>query len=171
MKYSSKQALITDIESQRAALIALLERVPHEDYHAPGVWGDGWTVADLVTHLTAWHEFCLEWYLAGSQGRQVEMPAPGFNWSETPKLNREIQTRYCGAPPHASLDWFNTSHRKLVDLAASLTEDQLMMPGQYAWTGRNALVIYVAANTASHYRFAQKVLRRWLRRHVARETS
>ena len=32
------------------------------------------------------------------------------------------------------------------------------------WTGKNALVSYVAANTASYYRFAQKAVKRLERR-------
>ena len=171
MKYLSKQDLVADIRFQRTALIALLGRVPREEFLEPGVWGDEWTVTDLLTHLAAWHELCHGWYIAGLRGQLVEMPAPGFKWNETPRLNSEIQARYRDITPEASLDWFSASHRKLADLAASLTEEDLIKQGRFAWTGKNALVVYLSANTASHYRFAQKVLKRWLRQKEARKPS
>ena len=88
MKYESKTELIEDVGRQRLLLLETLEGIPEAQRTEPGVWGDGWTVVDLVAHLEA---------------------------------------------------------------------------GHFAWTGKSALVTYAGANTASHYRFGLKVLKRWLR--------
>jgi hypothetical protein len=42
-----------------------------------------------------------------------------------------------------------------------LDEEALLQPGHFAWTGRNALSTYVAANSCSHDRTASKILKRW----------
>ena len=44
-----------------------------------------------------------------------------------------------------------------------LPETELFTPGHYAWTGKNTVVTYLGANTASHYRTAAKILKRWQR--------
>ena len=58
---------------------------------------------------------------------------------------------------------FDATFERVLGLVTTLPESHLLEPGQFAWTGKNALVTYVGANTASHYRFASKVIRRWLR--------
>ena len=67
VKYASKQDLIGDIELQHAKLRGVLEGIPPEDYSIAGVWGDDWTVKDLVAHLTAWLSLSLD-------GTRLELP-------------------------------------------------------------------------------------------------
>ena len=50
---------------------------------------------------------------------------------------------------------------RIVRIVESLPEEALLRPGRFEWTGKNGLVTYLGANTASHYRFAVKVLKRW----------
>lgn len=95
MRYDSNAALLRDIVEQYDALCALIRSIPPERVREPCVWGDGWSVHDLVAHLAAWHRLFLRWYDEGLLGEAPELPAP---------------------------------------------------------------------NSASHYRFAIKVIRRWLRR-------
>jgi hypothetical protein len=164
MKYRSKQALTRDIAEAYAALCALLQSVPAARYREPGVWGDDWTVHDLVAHLFAWHQLFLAWHHAGLRGVTPEMPAPGYRWNETPGLNRAIRERHRHGDPDELLRQLEVSHGEVLTLAESLSEEQLLQAGHFAWTRDNALVTYLGANTASHYRFASKVLKRWLRR-------
>jgi len=51
VKYASKQALLESIETEHSALLELLAAIPEERYHEEGVWGDGWTIDDLLAHL------------------------------------------------------------------------------------------------------------------------
>lgn len=163
MKYASKQQLIRDIEEQFSALQGCLERIPRTRYAEPGVWGEDWTVNDLVAHLTAWHRLLLGWYRDGFEGRVPEMPAPGYKWNETPRLNREIQLKHKDRLSDELWEELEASHAEVMELARELSSDELLMPGMFAWTGKNALVTYLGANTASHYRFACKVLKRWVK--------
>jgi hypothetical protein len=164
VKYESKEALVGDIEREYAALIGMLDGIPARRLVEPGVWGEGWTVRDLVAHLYEWQRMFLGWYEAGAHGAAAVMPAPGYTWRETPRLNRDIQLRHARTAPAEVRREFDSTHGRILALARRLTPQQLLEPGQYTWTGRSALVTYLGANTSSHYRFAQKVLRRWLRR-------
>jgi len=49
---------------------------------------------------------------------------------------------------------------RIVRLVEESPPPVLLRPGHFAWTGRNPLATYLGANSASHYRFATKVLTR-----------
>jgi hypothetical protein len=163
VRYASKKALLDDIEREYAALTGLLDGIPPSQHLEPGVWGDDWNVHDLVAHLFEWHRLFLGWFDAGARDLAPAIPAPGFTWRELPRLNREIQRRYADRDPGEMRRRLDRSYRQVLALAEGLTQKQLLEPGHFAWTKKNALVTYLGANTSSHYRFAMKVLRRWRR--------
>jgi uncharacterized protein (TIGR03083 family) len=163
MRYATKQALIDDIRRERARLVALLDEVPASRWSEPGVWGDGWTIHDLVAHLGEWRRMFLRWYREGLAGVVPSLPAPGYTWRETPRLNRAIQERHRDRPPEAVRAELDALHREILDLVESLPEERLLEPGHFSWTGKHPLTTYLGPNTASHDRFAIQVIRRWKR--------
>lgn len=163
MKYATRQELLDDIEREHEALVARLEAIPRSLISEPGVWGDDWNVLDLVAHLSEWHEMFLRWHAEGLQGNQPDMPAPGFKWNETPKLNRAIREKHRDRSWDSVRAGFSDTHDRVMRVVRGLSEAELLEPGHFDWTGRNAIVTYIGANTASHYRFASKALKRWLR--------
>lgn len=171
MRYTSKAALLADVGREWQRLGDLLGAIPRSRYREPGVWGDDWTIHDLVAHLAEWHAMFLGWFRAGEEGRRPEMPAPGYRWNETPRLNRAIRKKHAGRDFGAVEAEMTSTHEEVVDLLEGLSEGEILEPGHFDWTGRNALVAYAAANTASHYRFAWKVLRRWRRTQESEKAS
>jgi hypothetical protein len=164
MRYASKQALVDDIRSAHAALQALLAEVPEARWGEPDVWGEGWTLTDLVAHLAEWQRMFLGWYEDGLRGATPEMPAPGFRWNETPRLNRAIRERHRSRPRASVEADFDAGYGRIVAMVQALSAAQLLSPGHFAWTGKHPLTTYLGPNTASHYRFAAKVIKRWLKR-------
>jgi hypothetical protein len=162
MRYESKESLIAAIRAQHDAFCERLDAVPKSRCREAGVWGDGWNVVDLVAHLAEWQAMFLGWYASGIRGVAPRMPAPGYTWRETPRLNRDIRAKH----RHRSLvdvrEDFDAGYRQIHQLVARLSEEELLQPGHFAWTGRYPLTTYLGPNTASHYRFGTKVLKRWL---------
>jgi hypothetical protein len=171
MRYESKPALLDDIHTEHDRLLEQLGRVPEDRWHESGVWGDGWTVSDLVAHLAEWQRMFLDWYDDGLRGSRPELPAPGYKWSETPRLNRAIWRRNRSRTAEAVRADFDSGYRRILRIVEHLSPEQLLEPGQFAWTGEHPLTTYLGPNTASHYRFARRVIRRWLRRVVATEVA
>lgn len=163
MRYATKKALLADIEKEHAALIGLLDQIPKSRLKEPGAWGKGWTVSDLIAHLAEWQTMFLTWHDEGASGLKPQMPAPGYKWSETPKLNEAIWEKHKSRAAAKVRADFDAGYKKILSLTQSLTEKQLLSAGAFAWTGTNAIVTYLSANSASHYRFANKVLKRWTR--------
>lgn len=141
----------------------MIDAIPPAEQKAPGVWGDDWTVADLVAHLAEWGEMFLEWRRIGSAGETPEMPAPGYTWKDTPALNRAIQKKHAQKSSAVVRAAFDRAHLAMSKIAHDLDEADLLTPGRFDWTGKIPLVSYLSANSASHYRTAVKILKRRLR--------
>jgi hypothetical protein len=60
---------------------------------------------------------------------------------------------------------------RILQIVESLSTKQLLEPGQFEWTGKHPLTTYIGPNTASHYRFALKVIKRWLKSTSGAETA
>ncbi len=163
MRFASKAQLVADIEREHDRLLELLASVPPSRRRKTGAWGDGWSVTDLVAHLTEWHLMCLRWYREGRGGRRPALPAPGYKWNQLHELNTEIWLKHRGKPDAQVMREFGRSYRSVLNLVKRLPEAKLLMPGAFQWTGEHPLTSYVAPNTCSHYRFATRILKRWLR--------
>jgi len=164
MRYLSKPELLEDIVKEHDTLRDLLRSLPESRFSEPDVWGSGWTVGDLVAHLAEWHRMFLRWFREGEGGGQPALPAPGYKWNETPRLNRDIWEKHREREFPVVDAEFEATYQEILELLARLPEPAIFEPGHFPWTGKNALVTYVGANTASHYRFAQKAVKRLERR-------
>lgn len=171
MRYASKQALLDDIRTEHDVLCARLAEIPKARWSELGVWGDGWTLSDLVAHLAEWQHMFLGWYEDGLKGATPQMPAPGYKWSQTPRLNRAIWEKHRARSSVAVRADFDSGHSRIVQIVEALSAAQLLESGHYAWTGRHPLATYIGPNTASHYRFAIKAIKRWRKRTAGADTS
>ena len=90
MKFQSKADLLEAVEREHAIFVELVESLPPRSYAEAGVWGDGWTIKDLCAHLTEWEQMFLRWYRVGREGREPAVPAAGYKWNDTPRLNKAI---------------------------------------------------------------------------------
>jgi hypothetical protein len=112
----------------------------------------------------------LRWYREGRKGSRPVLPAPGFKWSETPALNREIWRKHHRKSSAQVREAFDASYAEILLVAKSISPRSLLAPGGHAWTGKSPLATYLGANTSSHYRTAAKIIRRWTRASSRRAT-
>jgi hypothetical protein len=64
----TRRQAVRTLEEGRAAIDALLARVPPSDLERPGVGGGEWSPKDLVGHLARWEERALEALAAWDRG-------------------------------------------------------------------------------------------------------
>lgn len=171
MRFPSKKEFVESVVEGHQAIIDLVQSVPRSQLREAGVWGDGWTILDLLAHLSEWEQMFLGWYKVGKDGKHPILPAPGFKWNETPRLNHVIWDKHRLKSARQILDVFDASYREILMLIRSLSEAELLTPGHFAWTGKYPLTTYLAPNTCSHYRFATKILKRWLKGGTHKESA
>jgi hypothetical protein len=159
-----KSALLEEIRVERSALDTLLEQFTPRQMTRAGVTLAGWSVKDILGHLVGWQQMNLAWYAAGLRGETPEVPAPGLTWRDLRKLNDRIYRRHHRRSLKAVVADYNALHQEMLKLTEKVPDEDLVTVGRFAWAGPTwTLSDYIRANTASHYRWARKHIRKWLR--------
>ncbi len=160
------------IPSTRAELISQIsssfEKLQIElDTAGPSISGlncvDDWTVKDLLAVRVWWTQSVIDWVQAGQRGEMPSLPAEGYRWSETPRLNQQVVQ---SAHPLS----YQTVRRRLargcervMRTVEQLDDHELLGVGVYAWAGKYPLSRWISINTARQYVTARTFIRRAVR--------
>ncbi len=162
-KRLSRAELLLEIDLERGKLDALLQQLTPRQMTQSDVTLAGWSVKDILGHLISWQQMNLDWYAAGARGEIPEVPAPGLSWRDIRELNDRIYRQHHRRALKAVLTDYHALHQEMLDLIDQVSDWDLVTVGRFAWAGPTwTLSDYIRANTASHYRWASKHLRKWL---------
>lgn len=103
-----------------------------------------------------------------AKGEHSHLPAPGYKWNETPRLNRAIWARHRDRSTKASRADFDAGHREIVRLVQRLSAEQIRIALHFCGPSRGSQTenvvprppMNVAASPkafhlpAQHYRWA-----------------
>jgi len=158
-----KSELLEEVRIERKALDDLLKELNPRQTAQKDVTAAGWSVKDILGHLVGWQQMNLAWYEAGERGDHPAVPAPGLTWKDVRKLNEIIYRRHRRRSLKAVRQDYETFHQRMVELIHKVSDSDLVQVGRFTWAGPTwTLSDYIRANTASHYRWARKHIRRWL---------
>lgn len=121
---------------------------------------DSWTVKDLLAVRVWWTEAVLGWIDAGRKGGTPVTPAPGYGWSETPRLNARIVERFRRVSYRSLRGRLDRGFRRVLETIEGLDDRELLRPGAFAWTGRYPISRWLSINTARQYVTARSFIRR-----------
>lgn len=159
-----KKELLLEIAEERSRLIALVDSLRPRQFTSGELNDAGWTVKDVLTHLVDWEARTIDWYDAGCRGEVPTLPDNDFTWREIRALNDKIYRKHRRKSVKTVLSEFHQVHRRTLAAIGQMSNKELTTLGQYAWTGTSwTLSDYLRASTASHYRWATKKIRKWLR--------
>jgi nicotinamidase-related amidase len=156
---TNKQQLLDEAQKKYEALGRQVASFTPEEMVRPGVIG-AWSIKDIMVHLLEWQTMLMGWYEAGLRGETPAVPAEGYDWNQLPALNQAIYERCQDAALDDVRSQLDASHRHMLDVVASLSEEELFTPGRYAWIGVNTLASYVDSCAGAHYRWALTGIRR-----------
>jgi hypothetical protein len=157
----TKPKILELIQAERADLEGTLARLSDEQMTRPGVEG-GWSVKDLLAHLTVWETRMVEWIGQSLRGEVPERPAPGMTWDDLDRLNEETYLLYKDRSLSEALSDFHTTYRRAMEVVSSLQERDLLDPQRFAWRQGAPLWHMVAANTWEHYQEHHAAISHWL---------
>jgi hypothetical protein len=149
------------IHRERAALEETLSRLDEQQLLLP-LGTDGWTVKDLLAHITIWEQRMVQWMQESLQGITPERPAPGMTWDDLDRLNLINFQESKDLPLETVLGDFNRSHDQVLKLVGELTQEELFDPQHFAWRNGDPMWHMVAANTWWHYREHNETIRSWM---------
>jgi uncharacterized protein (TIGR03083 family) len=137
-----KAELLEAIRRERAELNAIVARVGESGMTDPAL-DDGWSIKDVVAHITAWEQLCLLWVRTDErgEGRFTQKSLDAMN----AKLHDENKDR--------SLDDVladaRRSYEEFVAMVEEQTDESLVTPPRWA---DPPLGQVISSNSDDHYR-------------------
>ncbi len=119
-------------------------------------------IRDVLAHLHHWHLLFLEWYRLGMIGEKPAMPAEGYSWKMMPALNQHIREHYRSVSLDEARRALQESYAQVQQIIIRHSDEELFEKKRYSWTGSTSLGTYLISNTASHYAWASKLIKRSL---------
>lgn len=128
---------------------------------------DDTSIKDVIAHRAHWITLFLGWYADGQAGKQVQFPAPGYNWGQLKAYNSALRVQQADLGWAAACDMLTEQHAALMAFLQARSESELyggpMQGARNDWTtGR-----WAEAAGPSHYRSALKWIRACLRADAA----
>lgn len=122
-------------------------------------WARDKNLRDVLVHLYEWHCLLLDWVRANQSGADKPFLPEPYNWRTYGDMNRELWKKHQNTPLEEAKRLLERSHREVLELAETFTEEELFAKGKYRWTGSSTLASYFIANTSSHYSWAIRKLK------------
>ena len=122
-------------------------------------WRRDKNVRDVLIHLYEWHQLLLNWVHSNQKGQeQPFLPAP-YNWKTYSVMNVEFWKKHQQTPLAEAKDKLKESHRQVMALTETFSNDELFAKGVFDWTGTSTLGAYCVSATSSHYDWAMKKIK------------
>lgn len=114
---------------------------------------------DILIHLYEWHQLVLNWVKSNQSGEERPfIPAP-YNWKTYGDMNVEFWRKHQNTTLENAAKMFHKSHKDVLELAQTFTNEELFSKDVYKWVGGSVLGSYFVSVTASHYDWAIKKLK------------
>lgn len=167
---TTKADLVLSATDKFKNLWELIDSMPIKMQKAPFEWGDlsgkkeaFWkrdkNIRDVLIHLYEWHQLLLNWVEKNEAGETTPFLPPPYNWRNYGQMNVEFWEKHQKTSYEDAQKMVKESHKKVMVLIESFTNEELFSKGVYSWTGGSTLGSYCVSATASHYDWAMKVIR------------
>lgn len=122
-------------------------------------WGRDKNLRDVLIHLYEWHQLLLHWVRANQKGdNQPFLPRP-YTWRTYGEMNVKFWKKHQDTTLEEAKDMLQKSHKEVMDLAETFSNEELFTKGVYKWVGTSTLGSYFVSVTSSHYDWAMKKLK------------
>jgi len=126
---------------------------------------DDWTVKDLLAVRAWWTENVLDWIEAGRRGEALTIPAQGYTWKETPRLNADVVEAGRAEPFGTICARLEQGFARVLATTDALDDTELFQVGVFDWAGNWPIARWISVNTARQYATARTFIRRALKEH------
>jgi hypothetical protein len=158
---TNKRELLTHLQVAYLKLLEEVATVPPVLERDQGLEG-GISPCDLLAYQIGWGRLLLSWDALETQGKTVDMPAPGFKWNQLGLLARSFYQEHRGQSLAQLQAQFTTLVGEIRQFIESSSDDTLFGTGKRRWAGEKwPLAKWIQVNTVAPYGSARTKLRRW----------
>src|SRR5689334_5484048 len=128
----SKKQLLAEMQSEQAAWQALLNEIGEVNMTQPEVAG-GWSIKDIVAHLTGWRRRTVQCLQAALPREEVAPPPWPLALQEDDEINAWMYQANRDRSLVAILNDEREVFQQLVDIIAAFPEHDLQDSQRFAW--------------------------------------
>ncbi len=159
--------LIEDIRRERAALNAVLARVPDARMYEPGVIGD-WSVKDVVAHLGVWLARAITMLFQAERSGRPVPPHVLLKTGDWDKVNAADHAAQKDRPLERVLADFHETHAQVLKRLQGWRDAAALFDAQrYPSLEGRSLAYYVWSDSAEHDAEHRAQIDAWLSRGAA----
>ena len=155
-----KTKILEHIQVERARFEGTLAKLSEAQMLIPGVI-EGWTVKDLLAHITVWEQRMVHWLAETVRGKEPQMLPPGMTWDDLDEWNEQTYQKHRAHPLDMVLTDFALSYPQALEAAQEISEEDLIDPHRFSWRKGEPLWVMVAANTFWHYKEHDESIKSW----------
>ena len=167
---TTKADLVTSANGQFEKMWKLIDTMSDEQQNATfgkematagkeAHWSRDKNLRDILVHLYEWHLLLLNWIKVNSSGEHKPFLPEPYNWKTYPTMNVEFWKKHQSTPLTEAKAKLKESHKDVMALIETLSNEQLFAKGVFDWTGTSTLGAYCVSATASHYDWAIKKIK------------
>ncbi len=124
-------------------------------------WKRDKNIRDVLIHLYEWHQLLIKWVNANQGGEEAKFLPEPYNWKTYGDMNIEFWRVHQNTSYDSAINMLEKSHKQVMELIESFTNEELFSKGIYGWTGGSTLGSYCVSATKSHYEWAMKKLKKY----------
>jgi hypothetical protein len=158
---TNKAALLEKMNCGYAAFQTLLAVLGEAQMTRAGVNG-GWSIKDVLTHLTAWQRAMMDRLQAAARNEKPTLTVD-LTDEEIDRLNEQFYQEGKARPLVEVLTDFRTTYLQIVEVVQALPWEDLADAHRFAWQNGIPLWRYVAGDTYEHYQEHIESIREFLK--------
>jgi hypothetical protein len=128
----SKTQLLAELHNENASWQALLDEIGEANMTQPEVAG-GWSIKDIVAHLTGWRRRTVSRFQAALNHQPVVAPPWPSELQEDDEINAWIYESNRDRPLADVLSDSREVFQQLVDAIDAFSDEELQDPQRFAW--------------------------------------
>ena len=147
-------------------LFAIIESIPLDAQNTHFAYNErDETLKDVLIHLYEWQNLLLTFVRTNLNKTSDFIPflPPPYNFKTYPKMNWAIKEKHHATSLEHAKSLLYQSHTEVMELIATLPIKTLFVKKHYKWCGNTSLGSYCVSSTSSHYDWAIKCIKKYVR--------
>ena len=154
----TRQELTTSLTTSFAKLLDELQSL--DDNLIDNICVDEWSIKDLIAVRAWWTKNIVLWIKMGQEGKTPVIPAPGYSWKETPRLNSDIVKATQDENYISIFERLQLGYQQVVDTIEQLNDRELLDVGIFSWSDKWPVSRWISVNTVRQYTTARTFIRK-----------
>jgi hypothetical protein len=155
-----KTSIIIELNTSYNKLEEILAALSKTQYFIEGVI-PGWSVKDILAHITSWHQRLLKWLDAAVRNEEPAISGPD-TVEEMDALNAQFYQANKSLPLDEVLLNFRTTYQYIKDIVETMPVEDLISTHRFAWTKGQPLWQSIAGDTYEHYQEHILQIQEWI---------